>query len=154
MASSDPARQQLVDSIVERFKTISTANGYRTNIGSKVFLWKVSPWDQKETTGLIVRDTSCTMVAQVSGHHDWTLQIEAEAYAVGESLSNALRSAEADIIQCIGVSPKWTVGDLQGRIETSSLESDIGIKHEEYLIGAIRIRFTVTFRTQLWSPEV
>lgn len=144
----------MVESIVDRFKTITKANGYRTDIGTKVFVWKVAPWDYKDSVGMIIRDTNCTIASQVSQHHDWNLGIEVEAYATGEKVAESARLAEADILSCIGATPRWTVEELSGRMETKSIQTEFAVRHEESLIGVLRFKFTVVFRTSLWSPEV
>ncbi len=154
MSLKKPARQQVVDSIADRFKTIRIANGYRTDIGAKVYVWKVAPWDPKDLSGMIIRDTTCEIKGQVTQHHDWTLQIEVDALAVGERVSEASRNAEADILKCIGLTPRWTVEALSARMETTSINTEIAVRHEETLMGVVRFRFEVAFRTALFSPEV
>lgn len=49
-------RQKIVDRIETIIKTITVANGYLTNAGQHVFIWRTVPLDPSELDALVLRD--------------------------------------------------------------------------------------------------
>ncbi len=153
-----PARQRIVEAIFAKLKTITKANGFRTNIGENVFRWKLTPWGEMDAQGrqyldgCNLRDKTCSMVASVSGSMNWVLEIEIEIYGDGEGSDTFLRSAEADVISLIGQDTKWGVSDLNARTWTKDFRTEMGLKQEERIISGMLISFSVEFTTPYWSP--
>lgn len=155
-----PARQQIFEAILARFRTIRPVNGYRTNIGELGFSWKVNPWGEKEgparaiLPGFSVSDSRCTVTALTSGRQIWRMDVEVEVHAGGNDCDTYLRSAEADLIKAIGVKQWWVDGDLAARTRTNEgISSEIKITQNERVEGVMLFTFQVEFATPLWSAE-
>ena len=153
-----PSRQRIVNAITDRLKTITKANGYRTDIGLHVFRWKLNPWAEKDAQGrqfldgCNIKDKSCTFVAAVSGSMNWELEIEIEIFGDGEGSDTFLRSAEADVITMIGTDTKFGVSDLNARTWTKNFRTEMSMKQDERIVAGMLISFQVEFITPYWNP--
>jgi len=95
-------RQQLVDAIVTRLKTITVANGYNLAIGSKVYDWRMSPLLPAGLPAIEVRDGEATMsVATLDAGISHTLSITAVCLASGATAAATARKGLADIAKAL-----------------------------------------------------
>lgn len=153
-----PARQRIVEAIFSRLKTITKANGYKTDIGLNVFRWKLNPWGEREADGkhfldgCNLKDKACSMQGEVSGSMTWALEIEIEIFGDGEGSDSYLRSAEADVISLIGTDVRWGVADLNARTWTKDFRTEMSLKQDERIVAGMSVSFTVEFRTPFWNP--
>lgn len=101
-------RQQIVDAVETRLKTILTSNGYYTDLGNEVYVWLQRPIEDAKTLSAIIRDLEqeeITFEDQNSTHlHRKNLEVEIE---IVSSSASALRQAEADVNKAIGTDPTW-----------------------------------------------
>lgn len=153
-----PSRQRIVNAITDRLKTITKANGYRTDIGLHVFRWKLNPWAEKDSQGrqfldgCNLKDKACVCTATVSGSMEWVLDLEIEIFGDGEGSDTFLRSAEADVITMIGTDTKFGVTDLNARTWTKNFRTEMSMKQDERIVAGMLISFQVEFRTPYWNP--
>lgn len=153
-----PARQRIVEAIFGKLKTITKANGYKTDIGLNVFRWKLNPWGEREadgkhfSAGCNLKDKACVCVLAVSGSMNWELEIEIEIYGDGEGSDTFLRSAEADVITMIGKDSKFGVPELNARTWTKNFRTEMGLKQDERIVAGMLVSFQVEFTTPYWNP--
>ena len=146
--AGDSLRQRIVAAVEARFATILIANGYKTDIGANVFIWKPLPFQTSELPGMDVRDTDDTSEAQTIGEEVHTLPLEVRCAVTGDASMEDVRKIVADIKQCIGVDVTWgglaqdtgLVQGGQGQVETA----------EKIVTGAV-IKFGVTYTSERFN---
>ncbi|HLE18673.1 MAG TPA: hypothetical protein VI728_10365 [Syntrophales bacterium] len=145
---ADSKRQQLIDAIDARFKTIKTTNGYETELGNNVFAWRSSPIEAAELPCLLYRDTNETIELTI-GAHIHTLTIETEIITSGGTAIKDIRKMLADIIKCIGADLTW------GGIAEDTLPvagEDIKIEQQENIITGAKLSFAAQYVTEPFNP--
>jgi len=102
-------RQQIVDAIVTRFKDISTAGGYQTDLGTRVFLGRTTEPVESECPALNIWDTDEDNARRLNRIHEHRLKIQAFVYQAGSTVAGGayVRKAVADIFKAIGVDVTW-----------------------------------------------
>ena len=161
---AESKRQKIVDVIRARFQNIRTTNGYETNLGSNVLVWRTQPIVAAQLPALTIRDHTEEAEPFVSGRqdHHHRLFIEVE-FATGPATTSKItaddeaRKCLADIIKAIGVNIKWpdadgdlafnTLPDQNGRAGTNQ----IVVEQEGNTVAKGVYRFIVEYRTQRWN---
>ncbi len=142
-------RQSIIDTIDTQLKTILTANGYDTDLGSNVFEWRQVPLQASELPALIYRDAMSETEIIVLDKHTHKLTLEVEVKTEPGAIDGTLaRKMIADVVKAIGVDHTW--GALA--IKTDPLNSEIIFDEggkEKIISGAI-INFEIMYRTDLW----
>lgn len=147
---ADSKRQQIVNAIDTRLKTILIANGYETNLGQKVYEWRAAPVNENEMPCIIYRDENETIDITI-GKHVHTLSISVDIIAAKAQNAAAMRKYIADIVKCIGADLTW--GSLAE--DTSPAGSDdIQIHHQENIISGAGMKFIVQFTTNPFDPYI
>lgn len=144
-------RQQIINAVDVRLKTIKIANGYETDIGLNVNRWKAIPISSDKEYELIYRDVSEDASAENAaiGKHEHTLHFEVEIITKAGSISdNQIRKMIADIEKSISAGETW--GGLAQR--TIPEGNEINILQSEKIIGGAIIRFAIIYRTNRWNP--
>src|SRR5688500_19999684 len=105
-------RQALIDAVKTRAATITIANGYQTNIGSKVKEWQTTALESADLPGLVIQDPLESTIVGEDGENSGLYRRELEIIfdaVLQESAQNAVeaRKAIADVIKMIGVDPTW-----------------------------------------------
>ena len=147
-------RQQIISAMVTRLGTITTANGYLTNIGNSVALWRTTEFEKWEMPSCSIADTQDT--AEVSdlrpngGHERHKLTVEILAViSDGDNTPATLEQARADIINAIGIDPRWG-----GVAEWTTPSGDNKqISQKDKVFGAVKVTVTVSYRTLAWNPN-
>jgi hypothetical protein len=149
---SDSKRQQIINAIDTRLKTILTTGGYNTNAG-----WHVDPWlpetsEIADSIALVYRDPDENNSAATEGslgYHRHQLNIEIEIRVAAGSVTVATaRKVLADIETAIGTDPKWSalaIGTYPGsnKIETAQNSN---------IVSRATMNFTITYQTKAWNP--
>lgn len=145
MATS--VRESIVASIITRLQTITTINGYETNLGSNVFDWKVIDVQESDLPCVTVKDTSEDV--EVRGrNHLCRLQIELEAKAAGVDKSIP-RKVLADVQKAIGVDPNF---DNQVT-STEPVENEtLDFEQQNKVFSSIIMKFVVNYATLAFQP--
>lgn len=142
-------RQQIVDAIETRMKTILTANGYATNAGQHVYVWPTTARADSELPALLIFDTTAEINEDggIIGKFQHTLEINIVAEASGSTSRTVVRSMIADIFKAIGTDEYFG-----GLVEVTSQPSHgINLEQGDKLYGAGIVRFSVTYRTNQWE---
>lgn len=141
-------RQQIVDAIEARLRTITVANGYNTNAGQHVYVWRTVSLEDAELPALCVYDTDCAMAESGSiGYMTHELQVVIDAIVSGSASRTEVRKLMEDVFRAIGVDRTW--GALAEHTEIQS--HGINLEQAERLIGAGQVRLLITYRAPLWG---
>lgn len=144
-------RQTLVTKILARLATITTGNGYQTNIGANVKEWQTTPLDDTEVA-TIVRDTTATAQPDPNGNNSskrtWSQQILVDA-VLQESGQNAVeaRKAISDINKAIGLDQTWD--GLARRSEQVS--EKLMLDKSGARVGGVQVIFNVITSRRPWE---
>src|SRR6266478_147352 len=100
-------RQDIIDAIKSRLQTISTTNGYHTNLGANVFVYRDAPIEPYELPALVVKDYKCTKVDELTdvnlSFENWNVFIEVEfVFATSGNSITDVRKGIADVYKAIG----------------------------------------------------
>lgn len=143
----DSIRQKIVDDFKTRMQTITTGNGYETNLGSNIFVWRTEDWQESELPGGDIRDGD-EDVEVVDDLHIFTLDMELEVKVSGTVSRADIRKIIADVTVAVGVS-KFSSYILTA-IPVSNETPDFDKKDK--LFGSIIMKFQVTYTTGAFDP--
>lgn len=146
-------RQQIVNAIETRFKTILVVGGYRTNLGDNVHVWRLSDWAKDEAPGVDIRDTDWDSDETGQGLHDHGLLIEVYVEAGGGTSPASVREMAADVLQAIGVDDTWGGLAIQTRPgkPTGGKSNEFQVGRGGHTYTAALMRFQVHYRTAAWQ---
>lgn len=156
--------QQLFDAVKVRFQSITTANGYQTNIGAKVFAWRDtqrSPFTQEESPCCTIRDLSRKhdQDSDTVQRHYWQLSMEVVACAsavLQAPPDNLARAMIADMDRALGLAAaggrKFNVNGVDLALDTLLEEDAMEAVHSGDRFVVVRKTFTIRFRTGAFSP--
>ena len=150
---ADSKREQIIQALIGRLATISTANGYETGLGAKVARGLREVPKKDELPAIVLREGKATTNATVNAGFDTTtLRIELAARdRFQEGVENAYGRANkmlADLTKALGVDP--TFGGLA--IDTMLIENNIGVEDKGFSIAAIDASVDIKFRTFHLNP--
>lgn len=150
-------RQRLVDEVDARLKTILTANGYMTDIGSNVHHWYTAT---KDVESLEYRDPRRVPAdKEVYGADFFTLtfDIEVNLYSSNATPEYA-RKVFADIETMIGKDDEWIIQvgeeDVALATDTSYLGDEMEVQHEEKKVFAPVCSFSITYYNPTFNPFI
>ena len=136
-------RQQIVEAVRDRFKTIRTSGGFQTNLGANLTVWNVVPITERQLEGIDLRDTSDKYDDKITRHVDHKLRIDAEFHCKREEATAAyLRNGIADINQAVGVDSSW--GNLA--LRTRILGDEMIIDKTDKTIGGVQVQLEIEYR--------
>ena len=155
---ADDIRQKM-DEIVVRFQTVTTANGYETNIGSNVNLWRphnTSPFSGSDLDALNLKDTVANAGSDDTpmGVSEYEMEIQAEAVTkdVAIPTDKKCRKMLADLIKAIGTDRYFTVSGSRLVWDSRIVTSSIDVQQVGDIIGGCQLAFTVLFRINNFDP--
>lgn len=93
--------QLIIDAILTKLRTITTTNGYETNVGNNIFEWRANPLEESEMPGIVLRDTFPEEIMTV-GAHEHTLLIELFIFTAGADAVAQARKIIADLNKAMG----------------------------------------------------
>lgn len=136
-------RQQIVDAIETRMKTILTTGGYTTNAGQHVFVWLTTPLSETVLTAIILFDRDGGINAEYSTlkHYYRDLIVDIEADVKGSTSRAELRKVLDDIWKACKVDRTW--GGLA--IQTIMESDDMVLAQGDKLAGGSQTRFRITY---------
>ena len=140
------ARQNIVDAVAARLALISTANGYDSNIGGKVFVWRKTPVTLQETPCICIFDTTADSSVLAYPKRDHRLTIAIECLVSDRTTASQARAMANDIYKAIGVDETFSGLALKSDLNGHEIE----IAPAGDTTGAVKIMLEVTYRTDLW----
>lgn len=149
---SDSKRQQIIDKIDTRLKTILTTGGYLTNAGQHVYPWLPEISEIADQIALVYRDPDENNSAATEGsigyhRHELTIEIEIRC-AAGSVTVETVRKVLADIETAIGTDPKWSA--LAQRTNPGSNRIDTA--QNSNIVSRATMNFVVVYQTKAWNP--
>ena len=158
----DNRLQRLVNAVKLRFQAIRIANGYNSDLGLRVHLWRDSeavPFQDDELPALNFRDKSAEVEQRLSGIHDHEITFEVDVITNKFTLDHEARRLLADVIQAIGVDRQWTeptddpeVTPIKLAVDTLPVRWEFGVTATGKALAGCRYVFMVRQRTRSFDP--
>lgn len=147
-------RQQIIDAIVLRLQTITTANGYATNAGALVEDWP-RRFDDDECPALGVCDVteSSDKGDRESGTETHTLTVQVRVFVAANTPAPTLRAIIGDVQKAVGVNQYWS--DLLGEpLATGTWPRRAGmiVPSEAMELAGAAVEFDVQYQTETFNP--
>lgn len=141
-------RQQIIDEIDKRLKTIRVSAGYETEAGKYVFEWRDRPMEEGELPGIIYRDLSDPITTDSKTTHIHNLNLEVELFASGSDVPTTIRKMIADVNKAIGTDERWGALAIETIPDSEDMVTEEGSKR---LMSAI-VRVNISFHTGYFKP--
>lgn len=144
-------RQLAVDALVAALVKIRKKDGYETDAGLHVYLWRAVDVPPRDLPALIVRDIDTpTQESFGEHHHAMEVQVEGLCLAASEQVPADVvaRRLIADVVKAIGAD--LTLGGTAADVRPQT-ESMLAEQESRKLLGC-RLTFTVLFTTETWNP--
>jgi len=144
-------RQLIFDQVKARFATITTANGYPSNVGQKIFEWQTTTVDKASLPCTLLSDpveTASEGESKNAGLLTRHLEIEASLLlAEANQTAAKARAALEDVIKAIGTDQKWN--NLARR--TVPVSDELKLDDEGLRISGVRMRFNIEYGRVPWE---
>lgn len=145
---ADSIRQQIITALDTRLKTITTANGYKTNAGRNVFDWLDRDLADTELDAIIYRDVSNQFQADYFGGTGNRLRIEIEGRTKQASTTAAqIRKIVDDIYKAVGTDE--TFGGLA--CETIPVSDELNIQQADKIMALATVILDVYYLGAKWT---
>lgn len=104
----DTIRQQIIEAIAARLKTILTSSGYLTDLGSNVHEWDTTPLDLGgESYKLIYQDEEEAWSDMTVGEQDAVLTVSILILCASSLPISDIRAMTADVRRAMYLDPTW-----------------------------------------------
>lgn len=145
---TDSIRQQLIDKIDARFKTITTANGYKTNVGNHVFDWLDRDLNRTELPSIKYKDPINEKSASTTKLWNNELTVELElCAAAGTTAAEGVREIAEDVYKALGTDETWD-GLATKTIPVGEV-TDVEQLDQKVAMCALTIK--ITYETTKWQ---
>lgn len=144
---ADSIRQQIIDAFAARLQTITTGNGYETNLGSNITQYRTEDWQESELPGGDITEGEESIVASGTDHI-FTLPLSLAIKVSGAASIADVRKVIADVTKAIGVSKFSNL--IETMTPVSNEEPDFDKRDK--LFGGITMNFEVNYRTRAFDP--
>lgn len=141
-------RQQIVDAVVARLQTITTNNGYQTNIGAEVSEWPIAYEQEdlvalpsKAALGVFDLVNSATEDKSDSRLMQNELPLQVRIYHVKAATPAELRTMIGDVMNALSVDKRW--GGLAWHTESKS--DGFIIPKDSFEIDGAAVEVTIKF---------
>ena len=144
-------RTQILVAIGTRLLTILTANGYETELGENVFVWRDltrEPFASSELSGIAYNDVSDESEPLTFEKELHRLTVEMTIGASGETVESTLRLIAADLE--VALNTDRTFGALA--MESLLGTNEIAIEHVENKIGILTVPLNIEYTTLVGDP--
>jgi len=138
-------RQLIVEEVKTRMQTIVKSNGYVTDAGEKVYVWREYPTKDKDSPCVVVRDTAESIEAVDDFEHNHTLTIE---IGIKGQTDIEIREIIGDVYTACGTDLSW--GGYAYSTEPES--ADIEIELSGQTIADTSFRISIMYMTERWNP--
>ncbi len=141
-------RQRIITELISVFAKLTKLYGHKTNLGSNVFEWKTTPFQETDLPGMDLRDTG--EAVEVKGlNHYYTLTIEIEAKMSASTSTALAREVIADIMTIIG--QNCTLNGLVTNLKPVENEL-LDFEQANKKFGTITMTFEVEYITKSFQP--
>jgi hypothetical protein len=149
------ARETILGKVKTRMQTILTTNGYQTNAGSKVFVWKTDKFHEEEMPGINITDPYLVALPEsTEGNYNkqtFELAVEIEGRCASGSTSIATaRKLIADINKAVGTDLTWD-GNAIHTVKSEGRNDELDVDETGMFLGGVLVRISILFRTTAWQ---
>ena len=138
-------RQQIIDYLDTKLKTILVSNGYNSDLGNNVYRWQPNPLPHDTTIALVYKDMEAEVFDAAHNKSDHHLNLTAEIIArAGAASDDEIRKMLNDVIKALGVD--FTCSGLAITVKINS-HSINDIEPSEKVTGLGTVKFAVLYRT-------
>lgn len=123
-------------------KTILKSNGYLTDAGSNVYVWKEYPTDSSYLPCIIIRDKTDEVETGVH-EHTHALNVEIGFKTDGSTAATEMRKISDDVYKAIGVDT--SMGGYCESIDVSTI--DFEVEHDEKINADGTINIVLHYST-------
>jgi hypothetical protein len=140
-------RDAILDAVVARMQTITTANGYSTDAGQRVSRWRAAVATPAECPAIDVRDPERRPLGVYTQNvRDYELTVECTAFAAaGADTDGALNQIVDDILKAV-LEGDETWGGLA--VKTVFDGDRKGLDQKDVKVGLAVLRFLIHYRKQ------
>lgn len=138
----DSIRQQLVDAVEARLKSIAT-------FGGRVYPWRRTDLNPSEMPCVLLFDRTAEVGYEgvEMGKAEHRLRLELEAYGRGATTAVQARAMLAEIVAAIWQDPRWG-----GLARWTTIDShELALEHADQIVGGILLNITIVYRAPLGS---
>jgi hypothetical protein len=125
------SRGLIVAAMKSRFQGINTGEGYITDMGNNVFLWKQSDFSPEEYPAVSIKDGDEEVAAHTIRYSKWTLTVELLGAvqsptdgAKPEDVAELGRQMIEDLVKAIYVDETWGVVNTQTYVKNTGIQVD------------------------------
>lgn len=145
---ADSIRQQIITALDTRLRTITTANGYLTNVGQRVFDWLDRDLADTELDAIVYRDPANEISQETFSQVDNRVRVEIEVKTKSASTTAAqVRKLIEDVYKAIGIDE--TFGGLAH--EAQPVSENIDIQQADKIMGSATVVIDIYYMTTKWS---
>lgn len=152
-------RQRICDAVKERFQTIRTANGYETELGARVFFWRVTDISEAEITAGPVcnlNDSLDEITERLANRHTHMLTFDCKVGVAASGSEGdrpaAFRQVLNDITRAIGSDRYWTASGTRLALDTQMISDETGLDQQARQIFVSVVKFKINYRTAAFDP--
>lgn len=141
-------RGTILTNLQTRLSGILSTAGYHSNLGNKVYLNKMTDWQDSELPGVAIREIENLVIDSPSGFTDQELTVELEIQAKDASTAASyMRNYIYDILKAIGTDPTFS----GNAIYTYYIRDRIVYTQEAKVITGAVVEIKIQYRTSLWG---
>lgn len=138
-------RQEIVDILMARLKSISIAHGDSHDL-VRVEEWAVAKCSERDMPCLVLRDTGSNVNNAMSGSASNSLEVEIDVLvSEKDTTMSALRNIMSDVLKAVG----YEDDDLP---EYRTFNGDeVLAEHQDKFYGGTRMKFAVVYDSLEWE---
>lgn len=141
-------RQQIITALDTRLRTITIANGYKTNAGAHVFDWLDRDLADTELDAIVYRDPANEISQETFSQVDNRVRVEIEVKTKSASTTAAqVRKLIEDVYKAIGIDE--TFGGLAH--EAQPVSENIDIQQADKIMGSATVVIEIYYVSTKWS---
>lgn len=135
-----------------RLQTITTANGYYTAIGSKVYEWRLTSFEDSDLPGIDIRDTEDLIINELTAgnynKHDHILTVQIQVNYSSATTPALARKMIADVLKAISTDLTW--GSIAYNTTIADEPITMDLEQREGTYGSALIKINIFYRTTAW----
>ena len=140
-------REQVVNAIANRFRQILVANGYNTDVGNSVYIWKDTPFSVEELPALNLKDEASDIEDLTNLTERIRLNFKVDIIVANNDPIPTVRAILEDIRKAISVDE--TFGGLV--LYTRMVGDEIDSVSKEDLIASAFVRLYTVYEVPRWG---
>lgn len=143
--------QNIMDALEDLLETITVANGYNSNIGSNVEVWRTIPYNESELPALNIRDirtdTETIISEGANSKADFLMDVQIAVIGKGSDTAENIKKYVADVDTALGSDS--TLSGLVHWIRPVSVS--VGIEDKSFRSGERLRDISIYYRKGLWG---